>query len=49
VKPWRFSTDQHPPGERGRAWRDAMVRLRLPVGPTAEEDDDASAAVISLV
>ena len=48
MKPWRFSTDQHPPGERGRAWREAMVRLRLPVDATAE-NDDASAAVISLV
>lgn len=47
MKPWRFSTDQHAPPERNRAWREAMVRLRLPVGALAEQYDDA--AVISLV
>ena len=48
MKPWRFSTDQHLPGERGSAWREAMVRLRLPVDATAEHND-LDATVMSLV
>ena len=47
MKPWRFSTDQYPSGERGLAWRTAMERLRLPVDAT-DEDNDASASVTSL-
>jgi len=48
VKAWRFSTDQHPPAERRAAWREAMTRLRLPVGPGLDAGDEA-ASVISLV
>jgi AraC-like DNA-binding protein len=48
VKAWRFSTDQHPPSERRQAWREAMARLRLPVGAAAEGGDEAGASVISL-
>jgi AraC-like DNA-binding protein len=29
---WRFTTDSHPGHERQGAWREAMARLRLPVG-----------------
>jgi AraC-like DNA-binding protein len=47
VKAWRFSTETHPPAERREAWREAMVRLRLPVEAAA--DDDAAASVVSLV
>ena len=55
MKAWRFSTDQHPARERRQAWRDAMKRLRLPVGAAGEvadgesADEDAEASVISLV
>ena len=48
MKAWRFSTDQHPPAERGAAWREAMARLRLPVGSAADGGEEA-ASVISLV
>jgi AraC-like DNA-binding protein len=48
VKAWRFSTDQYPAAERRQAWREAMTRLRLPVG-TASDTADADASVISLV
>jgi len=48
VKAWRFSTEACPPGERREAWREAMVRLRLPV-EAAAEDDGASASVTCLV
>jgi AraC-like DNA-binding protein len=48
VKAWRFTTDIYPPRERRKAWRDAMVRLRLPV-EAAADDDGASASVVSLV
>jgi AraC-like DNA-binding protein len=48
LKAWRFSTGQHPPAERRQAWREAMTRLRLPVGADPDEAD-AEASVISLV
>jgi AraC-like DNA-binding protein len=48
VKAWRFTTDIYPPRERRKAWRDAMVRLRLPV-EAAADDDGAPASVVSLV
>lgn len=48
MKAWRFSTEAYPPNERREAWRGAMVRLRLPVEATAE-DDEASASVTCLV
>ncbi len=48
MKAWRFSTEAYPPGERRDAWREAMVRLRLPV-EAAAGDDDASASVTCLV
>ena len=48
MRAWRFSTDQHPPAERRVAWREAMTRLRLPLG-AACDGDDADASVVSLV
>ncbi len=33
---WRFSTDSLPRGERVQAWREAMARLRLPLGETPQ-------------
>ena len=48
MRAWRFSTDQHPPAERRAAWREAMARLRLPVG-AAPDGADEPASVISLV
>jgi len=48
VKAWRFSTEQYPNAERRQAWREAMMRLRLPVGP-GSDDTDVDASVISLV
>lgn len=48
MKAWRFTTDAYPPAERRQAWREAMVRLRLPV-EAAPDDDGASASVVSLV
>jgi len=48
VKAWRFSTEAYAPNERREAWREAMVRLRLPV-EAAAGDDEASASVTSLV
>jgi AraC-like DNA-binding protein len=48
VKAWRFTTDLYPPEERREAWREAMVRLRLPV-EAAAGDDDAGASVTCLV
>ncbi|MDB5479758.1 MAG: transcriptional regulator, AraC family [Caulobacteraceae bacterium] len=48
MKAWRFSTDQHPAGDRRQAWREAMRRLRLPLGSPSEAAE-ADASVISLV
>ena len=48
MKAWRFTTEDFPPGERRRAWREAMVRLRLPV-EAAPDDDAGGASVVSLV
>ena len=48
MKAWRFSTEAYAPNERREAWREAMVRLRLPV-EAAAGDDEASASVTSLV
>jgi len=48
VKAWRFSTEDLPAEQRGPAWREAMVRLRLPV-EAAPGDDAAEASVVSLV
>ena len=48
MKAWRFSTEAYAPNERREAWREAMVRLRLPV-EAASGDDEASASVTSLV
>jgi hypothetical protein len=36
MKAWQFSTDSHPRPERRQAWRDAMARLRLPLGETPD-------------
>ncbi|MDR3507563.1 MAG: helix-turn-helix domain-containing protein [Caulobacteraceae bacterium] len=38
MKPWQFTTDVYPRRERPDAWREAMARLRLPIGriPDAE-------------
>jgi len=42
MKAWQFSTDSHPRHERRRAWREAMARLRLPVGQAIDgEGSDA--------
>lgn len=48
MKAWRFSTEAYPPTERRQAWREAMVRLRLPV-EAAAGGDEASASVTCLV
>jgi AraC-like DNA-binding protein len=48
VKAWGFTTDAYPLHARKDAWREAMVRLRLPM-EAALEDDGASASVASLV
>ncbi len=48
MKAWQFTTDVYPRHERREAWREAMVRLRLPV-EAAPEDDGASASVTCLV
>ena len=48
MKAWSFTTDVYPLHARREAWREAMVRLRLPV-EAAPEDDGSSAAVSSLV
>ena len=48
MKAWRFTTEDFPPAERRQAWREAMVRLRLPV-EAAPDDDAANASVVSLV
>jgi AraC-like DNA-binding protein len=48
VKAWGFSTDAYPLHARRAAWREAMVRLRLPV-EAAPENDGASASVVSVV
>jgi AraC-like DNA-binding protein len=36
MKAWRFTTDSYPPAERLQAWREAMSRLRLPLGEPPE-------------
>ena len=48
MKAWQFTTDVFPRHERRLAWREAMVRLRLPV-EAAPEDDGGSASVTCLV
>lgn len=48
VKAWGFTTDAYPLHARRAAWREAMVRLRLPL-EAAPEDDGSSASVTSLV
>jgi AraC-like DNA-binding protein len=47
MKAWRFSTDPQSPQDRPAAWREAMARLRLPLGAPA--DGEAAGSVISLV
>ena len=37
MKVWRFTTDSCPREERPQAWRNAMGRLRLPVGDLPED------------
>lgn len=36
MKAWQFTTDAYPREDRREAWRDAMTRLRLPVGRLPE-------------
>ncbi len=48
MKAWGFTTDAFPLHARRSAWREAMVRLRLPV-EAAPDDDGSSASVTSLV
>jgi len=38
VKPWQFTTDAYPRHLRRDAWREAMARLRLPVGRIPDTD-----------
>ena len=38
MKAWRFSTDSYPRAERRQAWREAMTRLRLPLGETPDAE-----------
>jgi AraC-like DNA-binding protein len=45
TKAWRFSTDSYPVRERLQAWREAMARLRLPLGETP--DAEAFRGVVS--
>lgn len=49
AKAWRFSTESLPPGERRQAWRQAMARLRLPLGetPAAEPFEGAVCCLTS--
>ncbi len=48
MKAWAFTTDAYPLHARRAAWREAMVRLRLPVA-APPETDGSSASVTSLV
>lgn len=48
MKAWGFSTDAYPLHARREAWREAMMRLRLPV-EASPDHDGASASVASLV
>lgn len=48
MKAWGFTTDVYPLHARRAAWREAMVRLRLPL-EAPPEDDGASASVASLI
>jgi AraC-like DNA-binding protein len=48
VKAWGFTTDVYPLHARRKAWREAMVKLRLPV-EAGEDDDGSSASVTCLV
>lgn len=47
MKAWSFTTDAYPLHARREAWREAMVRLRLPLEATC--DGTSSASVTSLV
>jgi AraC-like DNA-binding protein len=49
MKAWQFSTDNLPRQERAQAWREAITRLRLPVGeaPPAEAFHGAVSCLIS--
>ena len=49
MKAWQFSTDNLPRQERAQAWREAITRLRLPVGegPSAEAFHGAVSCLIS--
>lgn len=38
LKAWQFTTDAYPKAERRAAWRDAMARLRLPIGDLPQAD-----------
>ena len=38
MKAWQFTTDAYPKAERRAAWREAMARLRLPVGELPPAD-----------
>jgi AraC-like DNA-binding protein len=38
ARTWRFATDSFERGERRRAWRQAMSRLRLPMGDAPEPE-----------
>lgn len=38
MRPWQFTTDAYPRRERRDAWREAMARLRLPIGRIPDTD-----------
>jgi len=38
MKAWRFSTNDYPRGERRQAWREVLMRLRLPLGEPPDHD-----------
>jgi AraC-like DNA-binding protein len=38
IKAWRFSTASYPKGERARAWREALQRLRLPQATAPDQE-----------
>ncbi len=38
MKPWQFTTDAYPRHLRRDAWREAMARLRLPIGRIPDTD-----------
>ena len=38
MKAWRFTTDSFPRAERRQAWREVMMRLRLPLGEPPDQE-----------